>query len=162
MPKGFRKGYEKPTSGDIPKAWWLAKWPGVLVYDETRVGKDGGPPAKKSGLKVFLYDYDWGPRRDGTPMVGKKLGIAPFWEDDQGRVVWKGRQRAGRAASGAPKLKWQFDVVAINPAVGHRLADAIKAVVDGVEMTEEEAEKKIQRVADKVNNEEMERLMKFV
>jgi hypothetical protein len=81
-------------------------------------------------------------------------------------VVWKGRQRAGRAASGAPKLKWQFDVVAINPAVGHRLADAIKAVVSdgpwGVELTEEEAEKKIQQVADKVNNEEMDRLMKFV
>jgi hypothetical protein len=95
-------------------------------------------------------------------MVGKKLGIAPFWEDDQGRVVWKGRQRAGRSANGAPKLKYQFDLCGIAPAVGHRLADAIKAVVDGVELTEEETEKKIQQVADKVNTEEMERLMKFV
>jgi hypothetical protein len=151
----IRKGFDKPPENDIPKARWIAQYPGARVYDETKVGN-----ANKSGLYVFLYPYDWGPRSDGEPMKGRKLGIAPFIEDDKGVITWKGRQRAGKDAKGRPKLKWQFDLISISPLMGHRLADAIRAVGDGENITEEVAEKQIEQAVQKASNEELDRLLK--
>ena len=154
--KGFRAGFKKQAALDIPKARWIAQFNGVRVYDETKVGN-----AQRTGLYVFLYPYDWGLNKDGVKMEGRKLGVAPFCEDEKGGIFWKGRQRAGKDTKGRPRLKYQFDLVAIAPEMAYALANAIRAVASGDALTEEAAESKIEDVAEVARTKELEDLLKY-
>lgn len=142
MPRTGKLTYNKPEENDIPKARWLSRWNGIRVYDETK-STEGG---RKGGLYVFLYDYNWGADNDGAPMVGRKLGIAPFYDDERGNITWKGRQKAGKSKTGKSYLKWQFDLVGIAPEEGHKLARAITALLESGGLTRGETESKIEAV----------------
>ena len=131
------------------KESWLGKQEGgIRVRDESKAGMS------IEGLYIFKMKYDWGKRDDGTPMVGERLAIAPYYEMN-GEIFWRARQ------CGAPggKLKFQHDLISIDPKMGYRVADAILRMLGEAGLSEKEAEEDMETTERKRREEKINRLI---